>query len=118
MGFVESNTRTFEAGAAIGRHLRVKLTSGTLAVAGATDTEEVGTMNEASFAAGEVKAVRLRSAMGTAEMVAAGSITVGSEIFTAASGKVSTTQATNAVRVGVALTAAGADGDVIEVLRD
>ena len=117
MGLVEANTRTFQAGAALARHARVKLASGVLATAGVGDTE-LGTMHDASFEAGEIKAVRLRSAIGTTPMVAATDVAVGAEVWTAASGKVSKTEGKSAVRVGVALTATGADGEIIEVLRD
>lgn len=112
--YVETPTKAFTAGAAIGANLRVKLTSGKLAVAGTTDVE-LGTLEEASFADLDVRAVRLRTAQGTAKMVASEAISAGAAVYAAASGKVA---ATGTVRVGLALEAATANNDVIEVLRD
>lgn len=115
--FVETNTKSFRAGGAIGQYLRVKLTAGLLALAGIAD-REIGTMESSSFASGEPKAVRLRTACGTIKMVANGAITQGANVFTAASGKISATAGSTSYLIGQALEAAGADGDVIEVLRN
>lgn len=107
---------TMTAGAAIGQYLRVIITSGKLALAGITD-RELGTLNEASFADGDVRSVRLRNATGTRKMVANAAIAVGAQVFTAASGKVGASAST-AYREGIALTATGADGEIIEVAMD
>lgn len=111
--FVETPTRTFTAGAAIARHLRVKLSSGKLAAAGSTD-HELGTMEQPSFADLDVVAVRLRTAQGTCKMVASEAITAGDPVYAAASGKIA---ASGTVLIGIALEAATANNDVIEVLR-
>lgn len=105
--------KTFTAGAAIGANLRVKLSAGVLAAAGSTDVE-IGTLQEESFASGDVRAVLLRNAAGTAEMVASEAITAGNPVYAAASGKVA---ASGTVLLGIAISAASADGDIIEVLR-
>ena len=47
---------------------------------------------------------------------AAGAIAVGAVVYTAADGEVNDVQATNALQLGIALSAATADQDVIEVL--
>lgn len=57
----------------------------------------------------------LGCAAGTVKMVASKAITAGSPLYTAASGKVTDTYGATAFIVGRALTAAGADGDLIEV---
>lgn len=111
--FTEGPTRTFTAGAAIAAHLRVKLSSGELAAAGASDVE-LGTMEVASFADNDVVPVRLRTAEGTCKMTASEAITAGNPVYAAASGKVAST---GTVYCGTALEAATANGDVIEVLR-
>jgi hypothetical protein len=108
-----SPVKTFVAGAAIGQHLRVKLTSGKLALAGASDTE-LGVTEIASFADGDHQSVRLRNSEGTLVGIAAGAIAVGAEVFAAASGKIDDS---GSVAVGTALTAATADGDQVEWLR-
>lgn len=110
--YVESPCRTFTAGAALAIHRRVKLTSGELAYAGAGDVA-IGTLEKPSFADGDEVAVRLRSAPGTRKMVAAGAIAEGAHVYGAADGKVDDV---GGVLEGIALDAAGADGDVIEVM--
>ncbi len=109
----ESACRTFVAGAAIAQYLRVKLTAGKLAVAGATE-RELGTMDRASFADGDPVAVRLRTAQGTGKYVAVDAITAGNVCYAAAGGKVS---ATGSIVVGIALETSANNNDVIEVLR-
>lgn len=110
--YVETPTRAFTAGAAIGKHLRVKLTAGVLAAAGSTDVE-LGTLEDASFASGDIRSVRLRTAQGTRKMVAVAAITAGNPAYAAASGKI---DASGTVYVGTALETSSADNDVIEVL--
>lgn len=110
--FVESNRKAFTAGAAIAINLRVKISSGKLAAAGAGDAC-IGVMREASFADGDVKTVHLRSANGTMKMVASEAITAGNPVYAAASGKVA---ADGYIPEGIALETSSADGDVIEVM--
>lgn len=112
--FVDEGTRTFQAGAAIAKYLRVKLTAGKLAVAGATDFD-IGVMEDAATAADQYLAVRLRNAEGTFPMVASEAISINADVYGAAGGKVSDTQ--NELFIGTALQAASADGSIIEVLR-
>jgi len=111
---VDTNFGTFIAGAAIGRFLRVKLSSGKLAAAGIAD-KEIGTLEEDATGDLHVVRVRLRTATGTRKMIAAAAITAGADCFTAAAGKVSVSAST-AFLLGSALEAAAADGDIIEVL--
>jgi hypothetical protein len=109
--FFSAPTRPDTAAGAIAQHLRVK-TPGALVVAGASDIE-IGTMEIPATAAGPAT-VRLRTAEGTAKMVASEAITAGDPVYAAAGGKVA---ATGTVFVGNAMEAAGANNDVIEVLR-
>lgn len=100
---------------AIPRYRRVKLSSGLLVLAGATD-KDIGCSTR-RFDANSHGAVRLRTSPGTDAMVAAEAISAGATVFTAADGKIGNT-ATGAFQVGTALEAATADGDIIEVLRN
>ena len=112
--FNESNVKTFtNDSSAIGRYLRVKLSSGVLALAGASDTELGVTRSriEASVPGG----VHVRTAQGTVPMVAAGAISAGAEVFAAASGKIASS---GSVSIGTTLEASTADGDIIEILRN
>src|SRR5687768_10774128 len=114
--YVETPTRTFPSdGTAIGQHLRVKLSSGVLALAGAAD-KELGTAEYGILAGDELATVRLRNAPGTKIGVAAGAITAGVEVYTAAAGKYDDVQAAGAFYAGTSLTTATADGDLIEIL--
>lgn len=69
----------------------------------------------AAVDAGDLQGVRLPTA-GTLLLTAASAIAVGTQVHTAASGKVNDTAASTSRPFGVALSAAGADGDLIEVL--
>jgi hypothetical protein len=108
--YVETPTRSFPAGGALGQYLRVK-TPGALEVAGASDVA-LGVTENPAFAVGEPVAVRLSNAQGTRLMVASGAITAGNVVYAAAGGKVA---ASGTVIEGRALTDAGADNDIIEV---
>ena len=111
---ISAPTKAFPANGAIAKYLRVKLLStGKIDVAGISDAE-IGTIEEAAFAAGDMRAVRLRTAEGTRKMVASGAISAGANCFADASGKISATA--TGFHVGVALEAAAANNDVIEVL--
>lgn len=113
----EGPTKTFTAGAAIGKHILVKLSSGKLAVAGLGE-EFLGTLEDASFADGDLRAVRLRSAQGTLKAVASGAFSAGAVVYGRAAGKVDDISTTSAIRLGIALEAATAANDIVEVLPD
>ena len=112
---IAGNTRTFIAGATIAAFSRVNLSGGELAAAGLTDADEVGYVIEDCVDQDAV-AVVLRGASGTQTAVANQAISVGALIYTAAAGKVSDTAASTSYPRGIALEAAGADGDYIEIL--
>jgi hypothetical protein len=114
MQFTEGYVKTYQASIAIAQYLRVKLTAGLLVLAVAAD-KELGTTERPSFGtAGEDVPVRLRTAPGTAIFIANAAIARGAEVFAAAGGKVAPA---GTVAIGTAESAAGADGDQIEVLR-
>lgn len=109
----ESGLRTFTSGSTLARYLRVK-TPSAVVVAGATD-RDLGVVMTAVNTSGDPANVCLPSAPGTVPMTADGAITAGAQVYGAASGKVSATANQNPI--GMALTAASTDGDIIEVLR-
>jgi len=111
---VYGDVRSFPNNAALGRGIRVHLSSSNLAAAGITD-DEIGVMEELSLAGDTKGAVRLTNAAGSVRAVAAGAITQYAEVYAAASGKVSAT--VSGPRWGIALEAASGDGSEIEVLR-
>jgi hypothetical protein len=108
----ESGILSVVAGAARSAFLRVYNSSGTWTTAGAANAAD-GVQQIASFAATDVVPVKSCSAPGTRKVMAAGVIPIGSTVYAAASGKV---DATGTIIEGKSLEAAGADGDIIEVL--
>lgn len=105
--------------AAIGRYIVVKegATPGsTVAACGAGDLPLGVTVNEAAAAADRIPVAPL-AMNGTKLLTASEAITIGDTIYTAASGKVQNEPASAGTfyRIGRALSAAAADGDLIEV---
>lgn len=115
--YYDSQSRPFTSGATIGEHLRVKLSSGVLALAGVGASDETLDLGqtERPSVSGEVVSVRLRNAQGTSKMVAAAAIAAGVAVYGAANGQISTTASGTAI--GITMEAATAAGDVIEVMR-
>jgi hypothetical protein len=110
--YVVTPTRTFAASAALAQNLRVQPSADGLVAASATQLG-VGNLDVPALAAGQLVAVRLWSAQGTRKMVANGAIAANADVFAAAGGKVSATAGT--LKIGIALEAATADGQTIEV---
>lgn len=115
MGYVESRKRSFTAGEAIAKHLRVKLSSGKIVKAGLADND-IGTIDHAVFADEDDAAVNLRNLQGTELAVAADAFDLGATLYTAAAGTVSDTAASTSYKRGIALEAATAAGDIVEIL--
>lgn len=114
---VEGNTKSFKVGAsAIARGTRVKLTAGLLVAAGLAE-RHVGIMT-ARAEIGEHAGVYVPLMSGTVQMIAADAITLGAEVYSAASGKISDSAGAGSFRIGIALEAASGDGSIIEVLLD
>lgn len=109
----DSPVKTFAVSGALGKYRRVKLAAGVLALAGSTD-HELGTLEEPTFSTSTAAGVRLRTAQGTAKMIASEAITAGNPVYAAADGEIA---ASGTVLLGTALEAATTDQDVIEVLR-
>lgn len=115
--YIDGSVRSFVAGAAIGKNIRVILTAGKLAVAaaGATDfTFELGTTTEESFADGDVIGVRLRNAPGTRKCICYSAVAAGAVVYGAANGYVD--DAVSGAQLGIAMEACTTTLDVIEVL--
>ena len=108
-----SESRTFAAGEAIATaNLRLKLSGTSVVKAGATEFD-IGTALTAA-ANGENLVVKLAHT-GTVTMVASKIIAAGAAVYPAAAGKIS--DAVAGYRIGYALNASAADGDLVEVIR-
>lgn len=110
-----SVTRTNDA-AISARHLLwgQGSTDGGVAVNSATGGP-LGTIDNIETGTGLRQSVLLLGKGSTKKMVANAPITAGARVFTAAAGKVSPTHGATLFQVGIALTAAAADNDIIEV---
>lgn len=111
--FTDDNVRTFTTGEAIAAYLLVKLSGDfTVSLAGIADSA-IGVSREAVASGGEL-GVQLLNKKGTVKLTASGAITQNAAVYPASSGKISSTIAGR--KIGYALEAATADGDIIEVV--
>lgn len=113
MGQERDRSLTLTASGALSQYRRVKWSGSTVSYAGVEDHD--GTLGEDAFASGDIVEVKPRNYRGTTSMVAAEAITIGADVYPAASGKVGST--VQGERIGIAMEAATADGDVIEILE-
>ena len=116
---IENAKKTFEAGGAVSAKRLVKLSGGQVVHNTATATDDpIGVAEFAAAAQGDPVAVRLINGAGTFEMTAAGAIDADADVYAAADGKIQAlpVDAADYRKVGKALEAATADGDIIEVL--
>ncbi len=110
--------RTWEPGTAATRYALVQTGTapGTQVIVNVLATRPLGVVLDEP-ATGENAAIQLLGCgTGTVKMIASALITAGAPVYTAPAGKVGPYGAT-AFLVGRALTAAGGDGDVIEVMH-
>jgi len=111
--------KAFTAGAGgVPANVLVQLSSGTVIVNTATATHIPLGVTLYAAAAGEPVAVKLINHPGTVEIVAAGALAAGAIAYAAADGEVSAVPVVNGTyrKIGIALEAATADQDVIEIL--
>jgi predicted RecA/RadA family phage recombinase len=112
----DSGFRAFPVGAsALTAGTRVSLSSGLAVAAGAPNASALGVAIGDAPANGIVT-VKLNTAGGTHEIKAGGVISAGAAVYPAASGKILAAQTSSNNAIGIALEAATADGDVIEVV--
>jgi hypothetical protein len=111
---VENNgVKTLRAAGTIGQYERVAINS-------SSEWAQVGVTTKAdaialkSVTVGQMLPAQLLNAAGTVKMKAAVAITAGAKVYGGASGKINVTS-TNCLE-GKAVTAATADGDIIEVI--
>jgi len=113
---VKNNTRTFVAGEALDAYMLVDIESdGSVTKASETSVSTQIGYTVAPAASGEAATISLVVGGGTSYAIADGAVAIGEVIYSAAGGKVSASGA-GPQRVGLAVSAATADGDVIEVI--
>lgn len=105
--------KTGQASAALSQYRRVRLDNNLeLAYCSDTSTDGLGELTRDVLAADDQATYRVANGDGTHIFIASGSISAGAAVYAAASGKVA---GSGTVLIGEAITAAGADGDQIEV---
>jgi len=112
-----NSSRTFQATAvALAAYSLVKVDSdGKISVAGDNNTDAVVGVTLEDIAASGYGAVKLLNAAGSVEVLAGGdTVAVGAIVYADGSGKVGTDSSNH--KIGYAMTASAADGDVIEVI--
>lgn len=109
-----TGSRSYPNGIALTEGLRVKIASSTLALAGAGD-RSIGTAERLTLATETKAAIIGRQIDGTVSMVASGAISAYTDVYGAASGKITSTP--GGEYMGLALEAASGDGSIIEVLQ-
>lgn len=113
---IDGNYKGFVASAAIPQYARVTLGSdGTIAKSALAEID-IGTAQQAAFAAGDVVNVKLRTAAGTHKMIASEAITAGSTVYTESDGEVQDTAQATSYVLGIAMTTVTADQDIVEVM--
>ena len=110
--FNDTGYGTVTLSATVAQHLRVTPAG----AVGVLATPPFGTARVAG-ASGDVVGVVFANKPGTAKMVASKAISAGALVYSAAAGKISDAAATGSFIEGIAIEAATADNDVIEVLR-
>jgi hypothetical protein len=108
----DSGILSIVAGAARAAHLRVYNSSGTWTTADATHAGD-GVQTQPSFVTTDIVSVDAVTKPGTVKMTASGVIAIGATVYAAAAGKIADA---GTIIEGRALEAAGADGDIIEVI--
>jgi hypothetical protein len=113
-----NNIPTITLGGTVAKYALVKLVAGVGVVTGGIASEDhalVGVAQQAGVSGDEI-VIRPIIPGTVSDVLVGGAITLGARVFSAASGKGSAT-ATSLTSVGVALTAATADGDIIPVIQ-
>ena len=112
---VQNSQRTFVAGEALNPYLLVKVEAdGHVVKAGAVADQPLVGLTTTSASNGGATTISLVNGGGTAYATANEAIDAGDLVFTAADGKITSSVLLH-TKVGVALEASSADGDVIEI---
>lgn len=114
--YVDTNTRTFTASAAISQFALVTLANtGKIASTGLAE-RPIGVAMTAAFADGDEISVKLLNGSGSFKGIAKEALAVAAVLYTEAAGKLQDTAEATSLPVGIALEAATAENDIIEFL--
>lgn len=116
---IEGKFRTFKAAAAIPAHSLVKIDGANEDQVAVCALDEgnlaIGVTEDEAFAAADLIPVRMLGAGGTVKVIASQAITLNSSCYAAAAGEVSDVAGAG-IAVGVAMSAASAQGSLFEML--
>lgn len=113
-----SQIRTFNAGTDLAAKVLVKLSAGAVVANTKTSTDDPIGVADVNVLSGNPVGVRLLCTDESQEITAAGAIALNAVVYAADDGKVQALPAGAGTyrKIGIALEAATADGDIIEVL--
>lgn len=114
--YVDTNTRTFTASAAITQYSLVTFANtGKVAATGLAE-RPIGVAMRAALADGDEIPVKLLNGSGSFKGIAKEALALAATLYTEAGGKLQDTAEATSLPVGIALEAATAENDVIEFL--
>ena len=113
--FNKTGYKGLPVSAAVAQYVLVKISSSKVATAGLAE-QPIGVSMQQGFADGDVINVALLSKAGTIKMKCADAVAEGAAGYGRASGLIDDVSTSSAIKVGVALEAATATNDIIEVM--
>lgn len=114
--YVDTNTRTFIASAAIAKYALVMYANTGKVNECTLIGRPIGVAMDAAFADGDAISVKLINSAGSFKGIAKEASAIAAVLYTEAGGKLQDTAESTALPVGIALEAATAEGDIIEWL--
>lgn len=115
---INEGPATFTANGALGANLRVKMTAASTTTPPQVELAGLGEQHigvtEYAVADGDLVSVKLRTASGTIEFIAAKAIAIATTVYGAAAGKIS--DASSGSAIGITKKAASGDGSIVEVI--
>ena len=114
--YVDTNTKTFEADAAIPKYARVAFEADGKVIKAGLAIRDIGTAQTEAFASGDKISVKLRTGAGTHKMICSEAVDAGDLLYTESDGEVQDTAQATAFLIGIALETTTADQDIVEVL--
>lgn len=114
--YVDTNYKSFPASAAIAQYALVQLANTGKVSTNGLATRPIGVAMQEAFADGDVISVKLLNSAGTFKVIAKEASAIAAVLYTEAGGVVQDTAESTSLPLFIALEAATAENDVIEVM--